>query len=121
MLKRLESIRTENFDIHHPSRYAAPAAIAQVPAFTNRAVGSRIPGDTSWRQALRDDPVTNLLLDIVANPALGQSQKHIQPLNFIYRQPARQGHFSVRDGILYMKEIFQNDVKFEELRIFRPR
>ena len=43
MLKRLECIRTWNFDIHHPSRYAAPAAIAQVPAFTNGAVGSRIP------------------------------------------------------------------------------
>ena len=72
MLKRLETIRNDNFDFHHPSRYAAPAAIAQVLAFTNGAVGSRIPGNSSWRQALHDDPVINLLLDIVANPALGQ-------------------------------------------------
>ena len=117
VLKRLETIRIENFEIFHPSRYAAPAAIAQVPAFTNGAVGSRIPGNSSWRRALSEDPVTQLILEIVANPALGESQKYIQPLDYIYRQPARQGHFTIRDGILYLKEIFQNDVKFVELRV----
>jgi hypothetical protein len=61
--------------------------------------------------------MTSLLLEVVANPVLGESQRHVTPLAYIYRQPARQGHFSTRDGILYMKEIFQNDTKFVELRI----
>ena len=43
ILKQLDKIRNENFDIFNPSRYSAPAAIAQVPDFTNGAVGSRIP------------------------------------------------------------------------------
>ena len=85
--------------------------------FTNGAIGSRIPDNAAWQQALQDDPVTRLLLDIVANPALGESQEHIRPLPYIYRQPARQGHFSLEDGMLYMKEIFQDDEKFVKLRI----
>ena len=130
ILKRLEAVRAENFEtldsvssrtrsqgVLDPSRFAAPAALAQIAAYTNGAVGSRIPGNDAWRRALLDDPVTSLLLDIVANPAKGESQSVIQPLDHIYRQPARQGHFSTRDGILYMKEVFQNDTKFVELRI----
>ena len=60
--RRLEAIRVENFKIHDPTRFAAPAAIALVPAFTNGAVGSRIPGNDAWRRALNDDPMTKLLL-----------------------------------------------------------
>jgi len=61
--------------------------------------------------------MTNLLLDMVANPALAESEENVKQLHHIYRQPARQGAFSVRDGILFMKEIFQNDTKFVELRV----
>ena len=38
--------------------------------------------------------MTNLLLEIVANTALGDDQKYIQPLNSVFRQPERQGHFT---------------------------
>ena len=105
--KRPEIVRTENFEILNPSRYVAPAALAEVCAFTNGAVGSRIPDNNIWRRALCDDPVTNLLLDIVTNPVLAESTDHISPLDHIYRQPARQQHFSVKNGILFMKEIFK--------------
>ena len=117
LLRRLESVRDENFEIHSPHQCAAPAAIAHVPAFTNGAVGSRIPDNATWRKALKNDPVTALLLDIVNNPALGQLQEHVKPLPHVYRQPARQGHFSTKEGILYMKEIFQNDERYVSLRI----
>ena len=43
ILKRLESVRTENFEILNPSRYAAPAAFTQVSDFTSGAIGYRIP------------------------------------------------------------------------------
>ena len=42
ILKRLDKIRTKNFEIFNPYRYSYPAAIAQVPDFTNGAVGTRI-------------------------------------------------------------------------------
>ena len=110
-------MRTENFEILIPSRYAAPAAFAQVFAFTSGAIGSRIPDNIIWRKALRNNLVTNILLDIVANPVLAESQDHINPFSHVYRHPARQGHFSVKNGILFMKEIFQNDVKYVSLQI----
>ena len=61
--------------------------------------------------------MTNLLLEIVANPALGDDQNYIQNMHYIYRQPARQVYFSIKDGILFMKEIFENDVNSVDLRI----
>ena len=62
IIKRLDKIRNENFEIFDPSRYSAPAAIAQVPDFINGAVRSRIPDNKVWQKALKDDPMTNLLL-----------------------------------------------------------
>ena len=117
MIRKLAAVQNENFQILQPRQFAAPAATACIPAFVNGAIGSRIPDNRVWKQALEQDPVTKLLLEIVANPALGESQTHIQPLDHVYRQPARQGHFSLKDGILYMKEIFQNDDRFVDLRI----
>ena len=61
--------------------------------------------------------MTNLILDIVANPNLGYAQKYIQTLHSVYRQPERQGHFSIKYGILFMKEIFENLVKYVDLHI----
>ena len=61
--------------------------------------------------------MANLFLEIVTNPDLGDDQKYIQPLYYVYRQPARQGNFSIKDGILFMKEIFENDVKYVNLLI----
>ena len=98
ILRRLEKIRTESFEIVEPRRLAAPAAIAQVPIFTNGAVGSRIPDSATWAKALRQDPMTNLLLEMVANPALADTEENVRHLHHIYRQPARQGVFSVRDA-----------------------
>ena len=66
IIRRLEQIRTENFEIMQPQRLAAPAAITHVPAFTNGAVGSRIPDKEIWSKALRENPMTNLLLEIAA-------------------------------------------------------
>ena len=63
--------------------------------------------------------MTNLHLDIVASPALGDDQKYIQPLHYIYRQPARQGNFSIKDRIIFMEEIFENDVKYVDLCIVK--
>ena len=81
-----------------------------MPDLTNVSVGSRIPDNKVWQKALKDYPITNLLLEIVANTDLGDDQKYIQPLHSVYRQPVRQGHLSTKDGIL-MKEMFENDVK----------
>ena len=101
ILKRLDKIRNENLEIFDPSRYSSPAAIAQVPDFTNGAVGLRIHDNKVWQKSLKYDPITNLLLEIVANPALGDDQKYIQPLHSVCRQPPRQGHFSIKDVILF--------------------
>ena len=59
----------------------------------------------------------NLLLEIVSNPDLGNEQNYIEPLHYIYLQPARQGHLSTKMGIIFMKEIFENDVKYVDLCI----
>ena len=117
ILRRLADIKNENFQILQPHQVAAPAATAYVPGFVNGAVGSRIPDSRTRRKSLEGDPVTKLLLEIVTNPALGESQQCIQPLDHAYCQPACLGHFSVKDDILYMKEIFQDDDKFVELRV----
>ena len=109
LLSRLADMQRGNFQIMQPNHCAAPAV--------NGAVGSRIPDNRTWEQALQDDPMTKLLLEIAANPSLGDSQAHVQPLDHIYRQPARQGNFSVRDRVLYTKEIFKDDDRFVDLRI----
>ena len=63
--------------------------------------------------------MTNLLLEIVAGPAMAQSQAIFQKLDYMYRQPARQGDVTIRDRILYMKEIFQDDDRdMWNLRLF---
>ena len=66
MLQRFEAV-------HH----ATPASLAQVLAFTNGAVGCRLPGNNTRKQALCNDPVTNLSLEIATNPVLGKSQSTI--------------------------------------------
>jgi len=80
-------------------------------------MGSRIPDCAAWSKALGEDPMTELLMDMVSSPALSESEASVRLLHHIYHQPARQGQFSIRDGILYMKEVFQNDTKYVELRI----
>ena len=85
-----------------PRQIAAPAATAMIPAFVNGAIGSRILDNCVWATALTEDPVTIMLLDMVASPAIA---------------PARQGHFAIRDKILFMREIFQNDDRCIELKI----
>jgi hypothetical protein len=117
LLSRLDSIRTEGFDLHHPSLSHAPAAVSMVPMYTSGAIGSRLPDNDVWRKALLHDKETKLLLDMIALPSLAESKEHISQLHHVFRQPARSGLFSVKDGILYMKEPFQNDTKFVSLRI----
>ena len=88
-----------------PRQIAAPAATAMIPAFVNDAIGSRIPDNRVWATALTEDPVTNMLLAMVASPAIAQSQEVVSKLPYIYRQPARQGHFAIREKILFMGDI----------------
>jgi len=88
-----------------------------VPAFLNGAIGSRIPDKKVWMDALRLDPMTNQLLEIAVNLGLSNDKTAIDSLHYIYRHPARNGHFTLGDGSLYMKEIFTNGVKFIKLRI----
>ena len=114
---RLDSIRTENFEIHDPKLSHAPAAITMAPAFVNGAIGSRIPNPSVWKKALNDDPETKILSDMVADPGLTSDKEVLGKLHFVYREPARRGNFTIRDGILYMKEIFAHNDKFVELRI----
>ena len=64
--------------------------------------------------------MTNLLHELAANPGLSEDKSTINKLHHIYRQPARQGHFTTKDDILYMKELFKNNVKFVDLQKF-PR
>ena len=115
--QRLDAIRTENFEIHDPLLSHAPAAITMVPAFLNGAIGSRIPDNSIWRKALHNDPMTRTLIELVANPGIAEDRERINSLHYIYRQPARQGSFTVKDGILYMKELFAGEEKFVDLRI----
>ena len=100
-----------------PRQVAAPATTALVPTLVNGAVGSTIPDNRIWAKALTEDPMTNLLLEIVSIPAMCQSQAVLQKLDYIYRQPTRQGNFIIRGRILYMKEIFQDDDRYVELKI----
>ena len=86
--------------------------------FTNDAIGFRVPDRENWHKALREDPVTNLLLDIVENPVLSKSQGHINNRTFMYGLPACMGQFSVTDEILYMKEVVKDNEKFVNIRIF---
>ena len=74
LLKDLLKIRDESFEIIEPNRIAAPAALAQVPIFTNGAIGSRIPDKDIWSKALREDPMTKMLLDIVSNPSMATKE-----------------------------------------------
>ena len=117
ILEKLDAINAENFEVSMPRQIAAPAATAMIPSFVNGAIGFRIPDNRVWSQALAEDPVTSLLLEIVSRPAMAQSQQVVQKLDYIYRQPARLGQFSVKDKILYMREIFQNDDRYVELKI----
>ena len=114
---RLDSIRTENFELHDPSLSHAPAAVAMVPLFTSGAVGSRIPDETIWRKALKDDPQTNFLLRLVDNPGLADNKSDIDKLHYIYRHPARNSHFTSDNGILYLREMFRDDTKYVQLRV----
>ena len=61
--------------------------------------------------------MTNMLLDMVASPAIAQSQEVVNTLPYIYRQLARQGHFTIKDNILFMREIFQDGDRYIELKI----
>ena len=61
--------------------------------------------------------MTSILLELVANLDLSEDRSKFDKLRHIYRQPAPQGHFTIKDDILYMKERFKNDVKFVDLRI----
>ena len=38
LIRKLEKIRDDSFEVIEPRRIAAPAAIAQVPIFTNGAI-----------------------------------------------------------------------------------
>ena len=85
IMQHLDNIRTENFEICDPRLSHAPAVITMVPAFLNGAVGSRIPNNEVWLQALKSDPLTNTLLEIVANPGLSQDKKEVDFLHHIYK------------------------------------
>ena len=56
--------------------------------------------------------MTKKLLDMVEDPSMSSKNEHLNSLHKIYRQPARLGHFSARDRMLYTKEIFEGDTKF---------
>jgi hypothetical protein len=117
ILNKLDSVNVESFEVSMPRQIAAAAATAMIPTFVNGAIGSRIPDNCTWAIALTEDPVTNMLLDMVSSPAIAQSQEVVNKLPYIFRQPARQGHFIMRDKILFMREIFQNDDRYIELKI----
>ena len=61
--------------------------------------------------------MTNPLLKLVANPGLSEDKFKIDKLHHIYRQLARQDHFTVKDDILYTKELFKHDVKFVDFEL----
>ena len=57
------------------------------------------------------------LLESVSNPGVAEDVEKLNTLHSIYRQPARLGSFSVKDGTLQMKDIFEHDTKYLNLRI----
>jgi hypothetical protein len=105
ILGRSDAVNAENFEISMPRQILASAATACMPTFVNGAIGSRIPDNHNCSRALTGDHMTNLLLEIVASPTLEKSQSVVQNLDFIYKQPARQGHFALRDNIFYERNI----------------
>ena len=84
ILQKLDAVNAENFEVSMPRQIAAPAATAIIPSFVNGAIGSRIPDNHVWSQALAEDPVTSLLLEVVSSPAMAQSQQVVQKLDYIY-------------------------------------
>ena len=117
IMRRLDNICSKKFELIGPNTCASPKAIAMFSAFTNSTVGSWISDQQVWHKALKDDPTTNLLLGIVANPRLSTSSEHSNKLCSVYHHPDWQGHFTIEHGILCIKEIFKNDVKYIKLRI----
>ena len=59
--------------------------------------------------------MTKLLLDIFENNGLSDLRSNLEKLRYVYRQPARLGNFSLEHGLLYMKEIFENYIKYVNL------
>jgi len=117
VLNRLDSIRAENFELLDPSQHCAPAAPAIIPAYVSGAIGSTLPDNDIWRKSLLADPMTASLIEIASNPSLAEEKTRIDRLHSIYRMPARRGHFTVENGILYMREHLAGDTKFVRLQI----
>ena len=61
--------------------------------------------------------MTNLLLNIVENPGLSDLWSNLDKLHSVYRQMARQGNFYLAHVVLYIKEIFENYIKYVNLQV----
>ena len=112
----MDELCNPNFDLHNLALNHAHAAI-MVSAFFNGAVGTRLPYKRHWIKALNTNPQNKLLLEIVANPGVAKDNERISSLHSVYRHSARLGNFSVEHGILYMKDIFENNIKYIKLFI----
>ena len=112
---RLDSLRNDNFQLHDPSLRHAPPSLSQIFVFFNGAVGTKLLDNMHWITTLQDDPETKLLLKIVSNPGLAEDSENINAFHSIYCHPACLENFKVKDGVLYMKEIFQHDTKYLNL------
>ena len=96
---------------------ADPAAISIFPSFTSGAIGTRLPRKIVWFEALKYDPTTNIFIAIVENTGLSDLRSNLYKLHSLYCQPAHMGTFYLEHGVLHMKEIFENDIKYVNFQV----
>ena len=65
LAKYMDLLRINKFEFCNPSMAADPEAISIVPYFTSGAIGTRLPSRNVWCDALKSDPMTKILLNIV--------------------------------------------------------
>ena len=103
LAKYMDLLPINEFEFCDPSMAAVPEAISMVPYFTSGAIGTRLSSRKVWFDALKSDPMTELLLKIVKNPVLSDLWSNLDKLHSVCRQPARLGNFSLEHGVFYMK------------------
>ncbi len=114
--ERCVHIRSQNFTIHEPNQFAAPAACVQT--FLNRAIGVRLPNRDGWIRAYQDDPELRAVLDFVRNPGtISQRSLEAAKLCATYRQALRQSQIKLENGILFFHEPIVSSESFTKLQL----
>ena len=79
----------------------APAAITNV--LTNSVIHHKLPSDSTWQQAIKNDVECNLILQMLKNPAL-ITNENLQKIHYALRAPLRQSLLYEENDIIFIKD-----------------